>query len=242
MRYGIGRACAIAGYVELYQELGLLLDVSIAEEARDNQLRQPRSSEIFESIMKQPIRWLVMDDYRRSVDQDSPLPARYGLNGDTAVRSTLDHKRLFENPDFYSRYGDGVYYCSSIGNDANPAYFNITEDCSIDEYEGRKDDQKAGDSIDFPKNWPDHRPVPWTTPEMHQLLWNPLPIDLPEGNKDILILMAAYYGDLDRYVRLRRPNFVLPKEMLCVIRGIYHNSMFAKWWSLQPWNDETKHY
>ena len=23
-------------------------------------------------------------------------------------------------------------------------------------------------------------------------------------------------------------------ELECVVRGIYHNTMFAKWWSLQP--------
>lgn len=36
IRYRVGRACAAAGYVELYQELGLLPDVSIAEEARES--------------------------------------------------------------------------------------------------------------------------------------------------------------------------------------------------------------
>lgn len=45
--------------------------------------------------------------------------------------------------------------------------------------------------------------------------------------------MAAYYGDIDRYSRLRRPRLI-KSEMACVVRGIYHNSMFAKWWSFQP--------
>lgn len=40
--------------------------------------------------------------------------------------------------------------------------------------------------------------------------------------------MTAYYGDIDRYVRLRRP-VMIKNEMQCIVRGIYHNTMFAKW-------------
>lgn len=36
MRYQIGRACAVAGYNKLFDELQLLPDVSIAEEAEAN--------------------------------------------------------------------------------------------------------------------------------------------------------------------------------------------------------------
>jgi hypothetical protein len=36
LRYQIGRACAAGGYISLYLGLGLLPDVVIAEEARDN--------------------------------------------------------------------------------------------------------------------------------------------------------------------------------------------------------------
>lgn len=64
------------------------------------------------------------------------------------------------------------------------------------------------------------------------LLYSPLPVDLPTVNKDILILMAAYYGDIDRYVRLQRP-VLIPGETACIIRGIFFNTLFAKWWSLQ---------
>jgi hypothetical protein len=69
---------------------------------------------------------------------------------------------------------------------------------------------------------------------MTHLLYTPLPTDLPTINKDLLILMAAYYGNIERYVRLRRPNKWVGSEMCCAVRGIYHNTMFAKWWSLQP--------
>lgn len=51
--------------------------------------------------------------------------------------------------------------------------------------------------------------------------------------------MAAYYGDVNRYVRLRRPRMI-DNEIYCIARGIYHNPIFAKWWSLQP--DENRNF
>jgi len=71
------------------------------------------------------------------------------------------------------------------------------------------------------------------SPEVLHLLFTPLPADLPTAHKDPLILSAAYYGDIDRYARLKRPEMV-EFELECVVRGMYHNTMFAKWWSLQP--------
>lgn len=44
--------------------------------------------------------------------------------------------------------------------------------------------------------------------------------------------MAAYYGDMDGYTRLRRP-LVLRDESFCCVHGIYHNTMFALWWARQ---------
>lgn len=66
-----------------------------------------------------------------------------------------------------------------------------------------------------------------------RLLHQPLPRDLPTVDKDLLIVMAAWSGDIDRYARLRRPQMVLA-EIQCVVRGIYHNTFFAKWYSKQP--------
>ena len=79
--------------------------------------------------------------------------------------------------------------------------------------------------------------------EMLALLWNPLPRDLPPGNKDLLIVMAAYYGNVDRYERLRRPMYVSPHWVheACIVRGIHHNTMFAKWWSLQQTDSKEIH-
>ena len=77
---------------------------------------------------------------------------------------------------------------------------------------------------------PTKRPV---SPETVRLLFTPLPRDLPTVDEDLLILIAAYSGEIDGYSRLRRPVPV-PGELQCVIRGIYHNTFFAKWWSILP--------
>ncbi|KAH6679950.1 hypothetical protein F5X68DRAFT_244879 [Plectosphaerella plurivora] len=219
MRYQVGRACAAAGYVDLWRDLALLPDISIAEEARDNQAN-PGSRLILEAILKEPVKWLVMNDYTRTVSADAPLPARFGLNGDTAVRSTLDIKRSLGELGGFWTFGDRGYLALSGGSPfVSSLSFNITEDWNIDAEYGACED--AG-----------------TDAEMATLLWNPLPDHLPEGNKDVLILMAAYHGDIDRYARLRRPTRPLPQETACIQRGIYHNTMFARWWAEQPNNGE----
>ncbi len=69
-------------------------------------------------------------------------------------------------------------------------------------------------------------------PEQVSLLHSPLPQDLPRVDKDLLILMAAYDGNTDRYTRLRRPVMIESEED-CVVRGIHHCTMFAKWWDQQ---------
>ena len=190
MCYEVGRACAVAGYTELYRELvavyDLLPEVHIAEEARE-----AGSLEIFNDIMAKKPRYEVMNDYQRTVNTETPEAAH--LNGDTAVRSYLEVKVKFDK-ELISK-----------------PYFNITEDMNVDnEWTGSPPDLL----------------------EDSTLLYTPLPQDLPTAQKDLLILMAAYYGDIDRYVRLRRP-VMIEEESKCVVRGIYHNSMFAKWWSLQ---------
>ncbi|KAF5983160.1 hypothetical protein FBULB1_3949 [Fusarium bulbicola] len=65
------------------------------------------------------------------------------------------------------------------------------------------------------------------------LLYAPLPRHLPMADKDILILMSAFTGNIDRYVRLRRPR-PINGEMQCIVRGIYHNTFIAKWCYEQP--------
>ncbi|TPX14046.1 uncharacterized protein E0L32_000440 [Thyridium curvatum] len=228
MRYQVGRACAVAGYIELYQELDLLPDLGVAEEARDAmRVRNCKGSEeIYNSIVSEPVRWQVMNDYTRSVALDNPTRSEYGLNGDTAIRSMLELRRKFDGPSYH--HGDwevGLFHPSeSSVDELAPRYFNITEDWHIDEFSSVEEVAvESGSRQTMPDN-----------SQMLELLWQPLPFDLPPGDKDVLILLAAYHGDVDRYNRLRRPVPVGLMEERCVIRGIYHNPLFAKWWSLQP--------
>ncbi|KAJ4052262.1 hypothetical protein NW753_000251 [Fusarium oxysporum] len=71
----------------------------------------------------------------------------------------------------------------------------------------------------------EERPIP---SDILSLLYAPLPRHLPSVEKDILLLMAAFTGNIDRYLRLRRPHPV-NGDMQCTARGIYHNTFFAKW-------------
>lgn len=92
-------------------------------------------------------------------------------------------------------------------------FFNITEDLIVDSEATARTEQTEDALVD--------------------LLYQPLPNDLPVGNKDLLIYAEAYNGDIDRYSRLRRPN-PLNIEHNGVICGIHHNTIFAKWWSIRP--------
>lgn len=194
MRYQIGRACAVAGYLALYEELGLLPDVSICEEAREGLSEGSRA--IYNHIMSQPVRYAIMDDYERSVNEADPKPGAH-LNGDTATRSCLSVTQDVGS------FG--------VGRWVNH-YFDLTEDANVGE------------------EFSEQSFVPKFPVEHAQLLYLPLPRDMPTTNKDVLILMAAYEGNVDRYVRLRRP-VVVEDELKCVLRGIYHHTTFAKWWA-----------
>lgn len=205
MKYQVGRACAVAGYLDLYKELDILPEVHVAEEACDC-----GNTAVFEDIMSKPVRYAVMDGYTRTVSA-TPRPGAC-LNEDTAVCRFLAIKQEFSIAEDL----DVTY----IGEDEEPFHlfelpgfkdntFNITEDMNIDVYGSEP---------------------PAATPLLLDLLTSPLPCDLLGVDKDLLILMAAYYGDIDRYVRLRRHEPLL-YEIDCCIRGIYHNTMFALWWS-----------
>ncbi|KAK5044724.1 hypothetical protein LTR84_010498 [Exophiala bonariae] len=197
MNYQIGRACAVAGYYNLYLELNLLPDVHIAEEAREN-----GHLDIFHHIMQAPTLYDVMNDYNRTINSTSPKYPAF-LNGDTAVTSWLTtHKQQCQAPTFF---------LGQVQDHHEQMSFNITEDMNLDEH------------------IPDLGPMP---PEMNQLLCMPLPPHLPSVRKDLLIIMAAHNGDIDRYSRLRRPT-MLHSEINYVVHGIYHSTQFAKWWSQQ---------
>ncbi|WYZ38472.1 hypothetical protein EsH8_III_000386 [Colletotrichum jinshuiense] len=193
MRYQVGRACAVAGYKTLYNELNLLPDVSIAEEARDN-----GHMDIFEAITSQAVRYAVMNDYNRTVNLHAPT-AGACLNNDTAVRSSLQFAKTTN---------------ASQLDTIETHYFDIQED------------GHAGPSL-----WPTPE---WSTLEARfaELAYMPLPRDLPAVNKDILILMAAWDGNIERYSRLRRP-VMIHNELSAVIRGIYHHTPFARWLAMR---------
>ena len=87
MRYQVGRACAAAWYTDLYKELDLLPDVSIAEEARN----AAEDADIYKIIMSAPQRWAVMDDFTRTVNLKNPQAPAF-LNGNMKPRRALGRR------------------------------------------------------------------------------------------------------------------------------------------------------
>lgn len=67
--------------------------------------------------------------------------------------------------------------------------------------------------------------------ETSRWMYEPLPLDLPTMNTHLLAKMAAYDGNVDRYARLQSPYGIDAEEFLCILRGVYHHTMFARWWS-----------
>lgn len=168
--------------------------------------------DIYNEIVQSRVCYTVMNDYDRSMHEQPLIGSR--LNDDTATRSLLFMRRKHEAPS-----GPSQKPLST-----RDVYFNITEDYCFDAE--LEDDISA--------------PVSTSRASIAaKLLYLPLPADLPLCNKDILILAAAYYGDIDRYSRLRRPDMLL-QEVTCVVRGICHNTLFAKWWALQPLDPLTQ--
>lgn len=215
MRYQVGRACAVAGYVNLYFSLNLLPDVSIAEEALASQFN-PNSKLIFDDIISRPLKYAVMNDYTRLLNLVNPPPGAQ-LNDDTAVRSVLDEKHVFEGQDGYATVRERDYKPFL----QRRPYFNIAEDFGV-----------TDDGIVQENPLEDQKVAKMALDMRTRLLYSPLPIDLPNINKDLLILRAAYSGNIERYVRLRRPQMI-DGELSCILRGIYHDTMFAKWWLSQ---------
>ncbi|EED18086.1 conserved hypothetical protein [Talaromyces stipitatus ATCC 10500] len=193
-------------------------DGSVAEEARAS-----GSMEIFESIMRKPVRYRVTNDYTREITLQDPTTAC--LNDDNAIVFTLDIDQGINKPRDEERDPviegatveesqdasdfDGMDYLYPFSG-FDEKMFNITEDINVGEV----------DSEEPHLNY------------LPELLFQPLPADLPQGNKDLLILIAAYYGNSERYARLHRPRMI-KGEPGCVVRGIYHNSMFSLWCATQ---------
>ena len=85
MAYQVGRACAVAGYYDLFRELNIVPGVHIAEEAREC-----GSIAVFDHIMAQLARYNVMGDYKRTINSMTTQLQPACLNGDTADCATLD--------------------------------------------------------------------------------------------------------------------------------------------------------
>lgn len=196
MRYQVGRACAAAGYHALYQELDLLPEVSIAEEARESETDGGRL--IYDEIMAYKYRYAIMDDCTRSIELiDFECPAY--LNGNTEVRWRLAARQAITR----SYYEDHL-----------PC---IEEDMHLD-LEDQKVDERHGTLTD----------------EEAKLLYQPLPGDLPTVKKTLLTQMAAYDGNIDRYAQLSNSGRTLTSlDQDCVVRGILHHTMYARWWADQ---------
>ncbi|GKT45815.1 uncharacterized protein ColSpa_05996 [Colletotrichum spaethianum] len=191
MSYQAARACAVAGYTDLYKKLALqiLPEISIAEEAREN-----GNVAIFNLIMEAPCRYKVFDNYNRTIDTTASKPAF--LNGDTAIRPYLLETRAFEPP--IGRMDDEEGGSGTDDDELDPwglgprrsfiqTRFNITEDMNID-INGNGGIAGLVATV-----------VPNSDEEALRILCQPLPVDLTTCHKDLLILMAAYNGDMDRY-------------------------------------------
>ena len=139
-------------------------------------------------------------------------PIRYSIMDDytRAIHEKAPKRAIGLNND--TSTVQSMRYRVSPGNTRQQKYFDIAEDSHID---------ILGSDLESTTFSHDNA---W-------LLYSPLPDDLPAAvNKDVLILMAAYHGNVDRYSRLRRPSLVT-NEVECVVRGIYHSTEFALWWS-----------
>ncbi|OJI99607.1 hypothetical protein ASPVEDRAFT_148650 [Aspergillus versicolor CBS 583.65] len=208
MVYQAARACAAAGYFDLYKELDVLPEVHVAEEAgyAAAQRNSKGSQQIYSLIISEPIKFDIMNDYTRTVDTAGRRIAF--LNGDTAVFASLTIRTKHSGPRDINRA-----HMPWTPYQKQPPYFNITEDWGIDDHDCEG-------------------PNPETPEDYFPLVYTPLPADLPLINKDKLIQVAAYNGEIDRYARLRRPQ-MLEDEWAMVVHGIYHHPAFAKWWGTQ---------
>ncbi|RGP63233.1 hypothetical protein FLONG3_9989 [Fusarium longipes] len=196
MRYQVGRACAAAGYYNLYQELDLLPEVSIAEEARESETEG--GSLIYNDIMSSKFRYAIMNDCTRSIElTDYESPAY--LNGNTEVRWRLASRQSIRRQTCHN-------YLPCIEEDMHLGL----ENQEVEERYRTLTDNEA------------------------KLLYSPLPCDLPTVKKTVLTQMAAHDGNIERYARLANSARTLtPLDEECVIRGVLHHTMYARWWADQ---------
>ncbi|CAG7937258.1 unnamed protein product [Penicillium salamii] len=206
MRYQVGRACAAAGYTDLYKKLDLLPDVSIAEEARDaakntENGENGENGEIFKIIMSASQRWAVMDDFTRTVNRECPRAPAF-LNGNMKFRRALC-QRVLPPKNLSDTTADDI----DIEEDG---FIGLKENINKTDC-----DTKFG-------------------PADSEYLWMSLPLDLPSIDKRLPTQLSAWEGNVDRYTRLMHPRRLRTEtEYSCILRGIYHHTSFARWWAYQ---------
>ncbi|KAG9567239.1 hypothetical protein KCU71_g2869, partial [Aureobasidium melanogenum] len=186
-----------------YDDLYKELDI-LPEVGIAEEARENGSEAIYSAIVKQPVKYAVFNDYSNSLVLKNPPVSL--MNGNTCVTALLESKQSFKRPKAKSTLESDL-------NGFEGRLYDICEDMSVDVK--RSEPRSVDQSVVLP------------------LLYSPLPADLPTVHKDLLILSAAYHGNIDRYMRLRRPQKI-KGELACLVRGIYHDPLFAKFWSLQP--------
>lgn len=203
MRYQVGRACAAAFYTDLYKELDLLPDVSIAEEARN----ADEDAEIYKIIISAPQRWAVMDDFTRSVNLDTPHTPAF-LNGNMKPRRALG-RRVLPPKNLPDTTADDI---------------DIEEDGFIGLEENIRKAQRDFIRAPGAKLGPGDSEYLWMPlPPDLPIIDKRLPTQMAawEGNVD-------RYARLMHPRRLRTQT-----EYNCILRGIYHHTGFARWWANQ---------
>ncbi|KAJ6178058.1 hypothetical protein N7519_008519 [Penicillium mononematosum] len=203
MRYQVGRACAAAWYTDLYKELDLLPDVSIAEEARN----AAEDANIYKIIMSAPQRWAVMDDFTRTVNLESPQAPAF-LNGNMKPRRALGG-RVLPPKNLPDTTADDI----DIEEDG---FIGLKERISKVDHDvilGPGAKLGPGDSEHL---W---MPLPPDLPVLDKRL--PTQMAAWEGNVD-------RYARLMHPRRLGTET-----EYNCILRGIYHHTSFARWWAYQ---------
>lgn len=201
MCYQVGRACAAAWYTDLYKELDLLPDVSIAEEARNT----AEDADVYKIIMSAPQRWAIMDYFTRSVNLESPQASAF-LNGNMKPRRALG-RRVLPPKNFPDTTADDIVIEEDGFIGLKKKASKVDRDAAL----GPGAKLGPGDSEHL---W---MPLPPDLPVLDKRL--PTQMAAWEGNVD-------RYARLMHPRRFRTEI-----EYNCILRGIYHHTSFAQWWA-----------
>lgn len=108
--YEAARACAVAGYIDLYKELDPLLEVHVAEETGYTSMQKSSNSseQIYHHLLSQPVKFEIMNNYTRTVNIARRQVA--SLTGDTVAYSSLTARSKYYGPgEIESKHKPWVY-------------------------------------------------------------------------------------------------------------------------------------